>query len=96
MNEETTNNTADCDTIENSITDLPFQIGDIVQMRAKDLKIIKFRKFPPNDFGIVIVIKKQKYSSYWMVKVLWQKYITKKISNIKHVRLKKVRVKKDV
>ena len=70
----------------------PFEIGDLVKMRAKDLKIGKFRRMPANDYGIVINLKPPKnYSSDWLVEVYWQKFIPKTKSQVYHKRLKKVR-----
>lgn len=75
----------------------PFEIGDIVQMRAKDLKIGKFRRMPAGDYGVVINLKPPKnYSSDWLVEVYWQKFIPKTKSEVYHKRLKKVRIKKHV
>jgi hypothetical protein len=75
----------------------PFEIGDLVQMRTRDLKIGKFRKMPKNDFGIVVALKEPRFpfaDAKWLVQVYWQKFIPKSKSLIYHVRLKKVRVKK--
>lgn len=73
----------------------PFQVGDLVMMRAKALKLTKFYRLPPNDVGIVLELKKG--NTEWLVNVHWQKFIPKSgKSVIKHTRLKKVRVKKNV
>ena len=72
----------------------PFEIGEIVQMRAKDLRIGKFRKMPANDYGVVVNLKPPKHiHSDWLVEVYWQKFIPKTKSQVKHKRLKKVRKK---
>jgi hypothetical protein len=73
----------------------PFEVGDLVMMRAKALKLTKFYKLPPNDVGIVLELKKG--NTEWLVNVHWQKFIPKSgKSVIKHTRLKKVRIKKNV
>lgn len=73
----------------------PFQVGDLVQMRAKALQLVRFYKYPPNDIGIVLEVKKG--TNEWMVNIHWQKFIPKSgRSVIKHTRLKKVRMKKNV
>lgn len=73
----------------------PFQVGDLVQMRAKALKLTKFWKLPPNDIGIVLELKKG--NSEWLVNIHWQKFIPKSgKSIIKHTRLKKLRTRKNV
>jgi len=73
----------------------PFQVGDLVQMRAKALQLVRFYRYPPNDIGIVLEVKKG--NSEWMVNIHWQKFIPKSgKSVIKHTRLKKVRTKKHV
>jgi hypothetical protein len=73
----------------------PFQVGDLVQMRAKALKLVKFYRLPENDVGIVLELKKCQHSDEWLVNIHWQKFIPKSgKSIIKHTRLKKVRKKK--
>lgn len=73
----------------------PFQVGDLVMMRAKALKLIRFYKYQEDDIGIVLELKKG--SSEWLVNVHWQKFIPKSgKSVIKHTRLKKIRTKKYV
>lgn len=73
----------------------PFEVGDLVQMRSKDLKTHKFQHFPRNDFGVVISVKKPSitYLQDWLIEVIWQRY--KRKTMIKHRRLKKVRIKKN-
>jgi hypothetical protein len=73
----------------------PFQVGDLVQMRAKSLRLLKFHRLPDNDIGIVLELKKCQHSDEWLVNIHWQKFIPKAgKSIIKHTRLKKVRKKK--
>lgn len=73
----------------------PFQVGDLVQMRAKALQLTRFWNYEKGDVGIVLEVKKGK--SEWIVNVHWQKFIPKNGKSIvKHSRLKKVRFKKDV
>ena len=73
----------------------PFQVGDLVQMRAKALQLVRFFKYPEGDVGIVLELKKG--NAEWLVNVHWQKFIPKSgKSVIKHTRLKKVRIKKNV
>jgi hypothetical protein len=75
----------------------PFQVGDLVMMRAKALKLIKFYKLPEKDIGVVLELKKSKCCDEWLVNIHWQKFIPKSgKSIIKHTRLKKVRTKKNV
>ena len=94
MNEivETTDLIPDSEKLENIP---PFQVGDLVQMRAKALQLVRFYKYPANDIGIVLEVKKG--NTEWLVNVHWQKFIPKSgKSVIKHSRLKKVRTKKHV
>jgi hypothetical protein len=94
MNKEQTEQLEPITPEENIKPKPPFEIGEIVQMRAKDLRIGKFRKMPANDYGVVINVKPSKHTdSYWLIEVYWQKYIPKIKSQVKHNRLKKVRVK---
>lgn len=73
----------------------PFEVGDLVQMRAKALKLTKFWRLPPNDVGIVLELKKG--NTEWLVNIHWQKFVPKSGKSIvKHTRLKKVRIKKNV
>jgi hypothetical protein len=95
MNEETEHQLDLIPPEENIEPEPPFEIGDLVQMRAKDLKIGRFRKMPANDYGVVISLKPPRHlRSDWLVEVYWQKFIPKTKSQVKHRRLKKVRVKK--
>jgi hypothetical protein len=64
----------------------PFNVGDLVMLRNKDLKLQMFKKHKPNDLGIVIGISKSKErrwsyikggyddSDKWNVIVMWQQY----------------------
>ena len=64
----------------------PFNVGDLVYMRSKDLKLQMHRKHVPGDLGIVMAIKKDDYkrwnyatrsyveSDKWNVTVMWQQY----------------------
>jgi hypothetical protein len=64
----------------------PFNVGDLVMLRNKDLKLQMFRNYKPNDVGIVINITKSKErrwsinignyidSDKWNVVVMWQQY----------------------
>jgi len=73
----------------------PFEVGDLVQMRSKALQLVRFYKYPKDDIGIVLELKKG--NSEWLVNVHWQRFIPKNgKSIIKHTRLKKVRFKKNV
>jgi hypothetical protein len=72
----------------------PFETGDLVMMRSKALQLVRFRKYPENDIGIVIEVKPNNMGQ-WLVNVHWQKFIPKSGKCIiKHTRLKKVRKKK--
>jgi hypothetical protein len=73
----------------------PFEVGDLVQMRAKALQLVRFYKYQKDDIGIVLEVKKG--NTEWLVNVHWQKFIPKSgKSVIKHTRLKKIRMKKNV
>lgn len=73
----------------------PFEPGELVMMRAKALRLVKFYHFPENDVGIVLEVKPNGLGD-WLVNVHWQKFIPKKgKSIIKHTRLKKIRKKKN-
>lgn len=73
----------------------PFQTGDLVMMRAKALRLIRFHRYPENDIGIVLEAK-QNSMGEWLVNIHWQKFIPKNgKSVVKHTRLKKVRIKKN-
>lgn len=73
----------------------PFQVGELVQMRAKALQLIRFYNHEKDDVGMVIEVKKGR--SEWLINVHWQRFIPKSgKSIIKHTRLKKVRMKKNV
>jgi|688.fasta_scaffold333810_4 hypothetical protein len=94
MNEivETTDLIPDSEKIENIP---PFQVGDLVQMRSKALQLARFYKYKKDDVGIVLEVKKG--TNEWMVNVHWQKFIPKSGKSIvKHTRLKKVRIRKNV
>lgn len=57
---------------------LPFNIGELVKMRSKDLYLVKFNHLPKEDIGIVVDVKKsEKDQNIWLVFVHWQKYRTK-------------------
>lgn len=73
----------------------PFQVGDLVQMRSKALKLVRFFRYPKDDVGIVLELKKG--TDEWLVNVHWQKYVPKNGKTIiKHSRLKKARARKNV
>jgi hypothetical protein len=73
----------------------PFQIGDLVMMRAKALRLVRFHRYPENDIGIVLEAKQNSIGE-WLVNIHWQKFIPKNgKSVVKHTRLKKVRTKKN-
>lgn len=73
----------------------PFEVGDYVQMRSKALQLIRFHKYEKDDIGIVLELKKG--NTEWLVNVHWQRFIPKGGKSIvKHTRLKKLRIKKDV
>jgi len=73
----------------------PFQVGDFVQMRAKALQLVRFYKYEKDDIGVVLEVKKG--NSCWLINVHWQRFVPKSgKSIIKHNRLKKLRVKKNV
>jgi hypothetical protein len=74
----------------------PFQTGDLVMMRAKALQLVRFRKYPEHDIGIVLEVKPNNRGE-WLVNVHWQKFIPKNgKSVVKHTRLKKIRKVKNV
>lgn len=64
----------------------PFNVGDLVMLRNKDLKLQMFKKHKPNDLGIVIGVSKSKErrwsyikcsyedSDKWNITVMWQQY----------------------
>lgn len=96
MNEivETTDLIPDSEKIENIP---PFQVGDLVQMRSKALKLTRFCKYKKDDVGIVLEVKKSNICDDWYVNIHWQKFIPKSgKSVIKHTRLKKIRIRKNV
>ena len=72
----------------------PFEVGDLVMMRAKSLRLQRFFKYPKNDVGLVLEIKKG--SVEWLVNIHWQKFTPHGKCILKHSRLKKVKVKKSV
>ena len=86
--------------LDEEISKLPFKIGDLVMLKSKDKKLVKFLHLPKDDIGVVIEIKKScSYSIYnpvWIAAVHWQKYKTKKgdTPTYKIKRLKKARIKK--
>lgn len=82
----------------------PFNIGDLVTLRAKDAKLVKYKHLPPNDLGVVVDIKlvstkrwshkelKSVLDPRWHVFVEWQQYRAKSNTfKCFHTRLKKVR-----
>jgi hypothetical protein len=72
----------------------PFQTGDLVMMRAKALQLARFCRYPDNDIGLVLEVKRNSHGE-WLVNVHWQKFIPKNGKCIiKHTRLKKIRKKK--
>lgn len=64
----------------------PFNIGDLVVLRAKDARLQKYSHLPKNDIGVVIDIKPSKTTKWcykqnkvvpsgsWHVWVEWQQY----------------------
>jgi hypothetical protein len=64
----------------------PFNIGDLVVLRAKDARLQKYSHLPKNDIGVVIDIKQNKSTKWsyaenkvvpdirWHVFVEWQQY----------------------
>jgi hypothetical protein len=62
----------------------PFNVGDLVVIRNKDLKLRMFQKHKANDVGVVMNITKTKQSRWkageyiqedkWRVTVMWQQY----------------------
>jgi hypothetical protein len=81
--------------IEKVLSKPPFQTGDLVMMRAKALRLIRFHRYPENDIGIVIEVKSN-HTGEWLVNIHWQKFVPKNgKSVVKHTRLKKVRIKKN-
>lgn len=73
----------------------PFQPGDLVMMRSKALRLVRFNRYPENDVGLVLEVKTNNVGE-WLVNVHWQKFIPKNGKCvIKHTRLKKVRKKKN-
>lgn len=74
----------------------PFQPGDLVMMRAKALRLVRFHKYPENDIGLVLEVKPNNMGE-WLVNIHWQKFIPKNGKCvIRHTRLKKIRNKKNV
>ena len=82
----------------------PFNIGDLVILRAKDAKLQKYKHLPSNDLGVVIDIKPSKNTRWsytenkivqdtkWHVWVEWQQYEPRSGTfKCFHTRLKKVR-----
>ncbi len=82
----------------------PFNIGDLVCLRAKDARLQKYYHLPKNDIGVVIAVKaneKTKWSytenkvvpdTRWHITVEWQQYEPRSgIFKCFHTRLKKVR-----
>jgi hypothetical protein len=72
----------------------PFKVGDLVMMRAKLLRLKRFHKYPKNDVGLVLEVKKGKIE--WLVDIHWQKFTPRGKCILRHSRLKKIRVKKNV
>ena len=72
----------------------PFEVGDLVMMRTKSLRLKRFFKYPKNDVGLVLEVTKGHVE--WLVNIHWQKFIPRGKCILKHSRLKKVRVKKNV
>ena len=62
----------------------PFNVGDLVMIRNKDLKLRMLQNHKPNDVGIIISLAKAKQSRWragqyiqeekWRVTVMWQQY----------------------
>jgi hypothetical protein len=74
----------------------PFQVGDLVMMRASALRLDRFCRYPKNDVGIVLELKKNNMGE-WLVNIHWQKFVPKNGKCIvKHSRLKKARARKNV
>jgi hypothetical protein len=74
----------------------PFQVGDLVMMRASALRLERFYRYPKNDVGIVLELKKNNIGE-WLVNIHWQKFVPKNGKCIvKHSRLKKARARKNV
>jgi hypothetical protein len=73
----------------------PFNVGDLVTLRAKDAKLVKYKHLPRNDLGVVVGLKfvAGHYTKTWHVFVEWQQYQPKSLKRFKcyHTRLKKVR-----
>lgn len=77
----------------------PFQIGELVKMRAKALQLVRFFNLPKDDIGIVTGYSKSKRDpNVWLIDVHWQKHIPKggKILSYRAERLKRVFRKKKV
>jgi hypothetical protein len=72
----------------------PFKVGDLVMMRTKSLRLRRFHKYPENDVGLVLEVKKGNIE--WLINIHWQKFTPRGKCILKHSRLKKVRVKKNV
>lgn len=74
----------------------PFQVGDLVMMRASALRLERFYRYPKDDVGIVLELKKNNMDE-WLVNIHWQKFVPKSGKCvIKHSRLKKARARKNV
>lgn len=70
--------------IQNANEKPPFNVGDLVMMRNKDLKLKMYKNHKPNDIGLVLAVNKtksirrRKYQCIpvdkWYITVMWQQY----------------------
>lgn len=65
-------------------------IGDLVVMRAKDLKLKKFGNYIPDDLGLVVeLFQSTSYHKKWYAMVAWQQFKSGSPQKLLAYRLKK-------